>query len=158
MGGAWPRFGRNFRPDSSPTTRIGKAVSPIPKKSANGPHVEPGQSPSSSRTHLKVKYRVIFVPEAETDLGQAVRWYETQTPGCSVGLIRGVEQIVKWLTVEPYAFSRYHGRVRHARVKGFPYALFFVVEETNVTILAIMHLVRNPAILRKSVTKTKRLW
>lgn len=105
-----------------------------------------------------MKYRVLFVPEAESDIGHAVHWYETQTPGCSLALIFGIEQIVKLLAVEPHAFGRYRGRVRHARVKGFPYALFFVVDETNVTILAFMHLARNPVTLRKKVAKTKKLW
>jgi plasmid stabilization system protein ParE len=56
---------------------------------------------------------------AEADLADAFRWYEARLPGLGEALLRAVEQ-------------------------SFPYAVFYVVREDRIDVLAVYHARRRP--------------
>ncbi|TMF01777.1 MAG: hypothetical protein E6I52_10755 [Chloroflexi bacterium] len=45
----------------------------------------------------------------------------------------------------PLQFAVLHRNIRRARVRGFPYGLFFIIETDRVVVIACFHASRNPA-------------
>ena len=62
--------------------------------------------------------RLVFRPEAESELLDAHAWYDDQ---------------------QPLAYPRVHGETRRAVVRRFPYAIYFRPVSDEVVVLAVMH-------------------
>ena len=66
--------------------------------------------------------RLVFRPEAETELLDARAWYEEER-----------------LLQNPLAYPRVKGETRRAVVRRFPYAVYFRPIGDEIIVLAVMH-------------------
>jgi plasmid stabilization system protein ParE len=88
---------------------------------------------------------VSFVAAAKEELEDAIGYYESQSPGLGFafaseikdGLIRVVEFPNSWQLIGP--------RVRRYRLRRFPYGIVYVSRDAQITVLAVMHLHREPS-------------
>lgn len=87
-------------------------------------------------------------PEAELELGEAVRWYEARSPGLGAGLVAAVGDALARVLEEPGAFPMVAAlglpRVRRTLVARFPYAIIFVESPDRVDVIAVAHGRREP--------------
>ena len=86
--------------------------------------------------------RVVWTPEASADLDEAMLWQESPR-GSRQSLSRRVDATVSAIADNPLQFALRHREIRRARVHGFPYGVFFLVEATRV-VIACFHARRNP--------------
>ncbi len=89
-----------------------------------------------------------FRPEVADDLAAAWDWYEGQKPGLGDALLDAVERCVEGVTTNPKVFAVVHREVRRALVGRFPFAVFFVVRPGEVTVIAVLHVRRDPGVWR----------
>jgi plasmid stabilization system protein ParE len=90
-------------------------------------------------------HRLHLDPAARSDLDDAVAWYEGQKAGLGLRLLDEAAGVLERVQRAPLQFPIVHKVVRRALLRRFPYAIFFVVESTSISVLAITHLRRDPA-------------
>jgi hypothetical protein len=77
-------------------------------------------------------------PEAEMDIFEAASWYEREQEGLGVRFVSRVRPLVT-------------ADIRRALLGQYPFGVFFFIDDRAPTVLAVMHLQRNP-----SIWKTRR--
>lgn len=97
---------------------------------------------------MTAKYTLNFLPIAEEELSQAAAWYEEQRKGLGSHFLTAVEATLESVKRTPMLFSHVHRSIQRARVKRFPYGIFFELDGTRIIILAIYHGRRDPRKLR----------
>lgn len=98
-----------------------------------------------------MSFRVIHDTEATFEFQEAVAWYEGQAEGLGIRFILEVDAVITAIASQPFRFSRAGRKTRKARILGWPYSIYFVVNETHseVKVVAVWHGARNPAELRR---------
>ncbi len=90
---------------------------------------------------------LIIRPEAEIDLSQAYAWYQKQRPGLGIEFMEEVERCIQLIEERPLSFSMSAIPSRRAIVRRFPYALYFIVGDEVVAVIAAFHMARHPRVL-----------
>ena len=93
--------------------------------------------------------RFIVRPLAEADLEDAARWYEDERSGLVDRFLGDVNQTFSRIRERPLQFPTIGGDVHRALLHTFPYAVYFRPSEESVTVLAVLHLRRNPKVWRR---------
>lgn len=86
-----------------------------------------------------MSWPVIIRPNAEADLQEAWRWYESQRPGLGDELLIEVRATVRLLETDPERRPFYYRDFRRALTRRFPYKLFYRVENGRVIVFRILH-------------------
>ena len=96
-------------------------------------------------------FRVIQDSEAVVEFEQGVAWYEGQVEGLGVRFTLAVDKILTAISSQPFQFSKAGSIARKAQVLGWPYTIYFVVNEVHaeIKVVAIWHGARNPRKLRQ---------
>jgi len=92
-------------------------------------------------------YTVKLFTEAELDITEACRWYESQQKGLAKKFIDEVNHYFDLIAEEPFHFPiRFSERFRFAVLQKFPYLIVFTVQEEvrTVYINSVFHTSRNP--------------
>ncbi len=87
-----------------------------------------------------------FVPEAEVEYLEAIKFYEDQIPGLGARLIQEFERTIKFAVERPSTWRVVQGtEIRRLDLRRFPYAIFFrVVPAGTVEVTAFAHHRRRP--------------
>jgi plasmid stabilization system protein ParE len=94
-----------------------------------------------------MKKPLIVRPEAEADLAEAYQWYEEQVPGLGAEFLLCVDAVMASIQRNPQLYPTVHkGVVRRALARRFPYGVFFVEAERNVSVIGVVHAKRNPRV------------
>ncbi len=81
---------------------------------------------------------------AERDLAEAYGWYEARAEGLGEPFLRAVGRCFARIATHPEAFPEVADRVRRARLRRFPYGVYYVVREDAIDVLAVYHSRRRP--------------
>ena len=92
--------------------------------------------------------RLFVRDEAAADAEQAAEWYEERRRGLGGEFTRAVRAALAGIARQPLRFPVATGEVRRARVRRFPYVIFFVPELERTIVLAILHGRRDPQVWR----------
>lgn len=87
---------------------------------------------------------VFISPQAEQDLEKAYQWYEKQSKGLGSEFIRMIDANLAQIQRNPSAYPLVLKEIRRKIIRRFPYALFYIVNETQITVLACFHLKQDP--------------
>jgi hypothetical protein len=93
-----------------------------------------------------VIWNVVLRPEAEAEIAEASEWYEKQNPGWGDKFIGAVDVTPSALRENPFQYQLVSGQLRRAKLGGFPYGLFYVVSDQQVTVTSCVHGRRDPKI------------
>ena len=83
-------------------------------------------------------------PEAEADLADTYRFYQECRLGLGDDFILCTEEALERVLKNPFQYQDVHMGVRRALLHRFPYCVFYVVVESKVSIIAVLHAARNP--------------
>lgn len=84
--------------------------------------------------------------KAQQDVLNAYHWYEDKVTGLGLEFIQSVDARIKHLVSDPQHFQLVYGNsVRRALVSRFPYAIYFVQQDTSLIVFAILHQRVNPS-------------
>ena len=82
--------------------------------------------------------RKIIEPQALSDI-KAAAWYETQHSGLGAEFVWEVDSAVKRVQDNPRFFTEVYRGVRRVLAKKFPYAIYYLLNEEEIRILAVLH-------------------
>ena len=88
--------------------------------------------------------RFLVEPEAEAELNEAFDWYESRVAGLGSEFTRAVGAVFSWIDRSPEQFGRVHGEIRRALVRRFPYAIYYVLDSEQISVIACVHTRRHP--------------
>jgi len=96
-----------------------------------------------------------FLPEADEEFREAVRYYENQAPGVGLRFVAEVRRGVTLITENPFAAAAVGSGIRRKVLKHFPYSLFYAVESELVVIVAVGHHKRRPRYWRGRIKELR---
>ena len=96
--------------------------------------------------------RVTFHDEADAEVIEAARYYETKAPGLGQSFLLDVEDAVEQISANPTAFQLVGDEVRHKLLRRFPYSLLYAIEPDRIRVLAVGHQRRRPGYWRHRMT------
>jgi len=91
-----------------------------------------------------VNFRVKFEPEAKAEIIEAFNWYEEQSFGLGGEFLRAMKQAEAAIARNPYLYQIHYRDLRRAYLRRFPYALHYLVEGNEVSVLSCFHFRRDP--------------
>lgn len=98
-----------------------------------------------------MKYKVIIRPEAEDDLKEAFSWYEDKRTGLGHNFLLHVDAGIKLIHRNPEIHPMEYKGTRKHLIKRFPYKIIYLVEEDRIIILAVIHGMRNPDLMKDRI-------
>jgi plasmid stabilization system protein ParE len=90
--------------------------------------------------------RLVLEPEAEDDLENARAWYEQRVAGLGGEFVAAVRETLETIERAPMQFRVERADVRKAVLRHFPYIIRFVVLDDVISVIAVFHVRRDPAI------------
>ena len=88
--------------------------------------------------------KVRFVSPAYIELDEAITYYDHQLPGLGFLFFQEVDAAIERIKLMPEAWTKVGQRTRRCLMKGFPYALHYIIDREEILITAIAHLHRDP--------------
>jgi plasmid stabilization system protein ParE len=89
-------------------------------------------------------FTVIFTPAARAELIDAQDWYEAEASGLGRRFRHAIDALAERMSANPRQFPVVFTNIRRALLRRFPYALFFVVEDEILLVIACFHASRDP--------------
>ncbi len=86
-------------------------------------------------------YNLLVSNEAYQDIDDAIAWYEKQAEGLGMDFIARFNDAKAFLQSSPLIYQKIESEFRTMRMNKFPYAVYFVVDESkkDVLIVAVWH-------------------
>lgn len=88
---------------------------------------------------------------AELDIQEAQDWYDAREPGLGHQFRTAIDERIAALALNPLACPPVHRNVRRAKVRRFPYFIWYLGDEVRVVVLACVHARRDPRWVAKRV-------
>jgi len=99
------------------------------------------------------KFIVQILKGADSDIEQAIDWYESQKIGLGFDFYHSFRDITQLLSENPFLFQEHFLFVRRAFLNRFPYTVFYAIDEQHerVEIIAVLHQRIHPDELKKRI-------
>ncbi|MEK6657819.1 MAG: type II toxin-antitoxin system RelE/ParE family toxin [Nitrospirota bacterium] len=95
---------------------------------------------------------VIFLPEAEEEMLEAARYYESQASGLGIDYLSEVERAVASISESPMTWPKIEGELRRRLVWRFPFGILYYIESEKIVLVAVAHLKRRPGYWKKRIS------
>jgi len=92
-----------------------------------------------------MSYKIIVSPRAQEEIEESYDFYAGRNISSATQFISSLTQTYKILSQNPY-FQIVYKNIRAINIKKYPFALFFIIDESNSTVrvLSCFHTSRNP--------------
>lgn len=87
---------------------------------------------------------MIYHPDAEAELLEAVRFYERKVPGLGDRFLREFDAAIAAVRGAPDRWRIVEADVRRYVMRRFPYAIYYRIEGSELRILVVKHHSRHP--------------
>ncbi len=87
---------------------------------------------------------ILFKPAAQVEINDIAEYLEGQRPGFGRLFVDEIGRVEDFLRDNPELYPFVNGPIRRAVLRRFPYGLFYLVEDSQVLVLACFHLHRGP--------------
>lgn len=94
---------------------------------------------------------LIFMPAARLEVIEAHDWYEKEKSGLGAQFRAEIDHQVERIVEHPLHFPRMLADVHRAKLKRFPYGLFFRPLDDAIYVIACFHSSRNPIVWQSRV-------
>jgi plasmid stabilization system protein ParE len=88
--------------------------------------------------------RLLLRPEAKDDVREVFAWYEDRSTGLGFEFLRSLRAALSPVARDPLQFAVVLEDIRRARVRRFPYSVFYVALQDVTSVIAVMHDRRDP--------------
>jgi toxin ParE1/3/4 len=96
-----------------------------------------------------VSLPVTFRPETQDDLLLARDWYQRQAPGLGDAFSAAFEQLMDRVEAMPELYAVTFRGVRPAKLRRFPYVLYYRLLADRIEVLAVLHGSRDPRVWQR---------
>jgi len=87
--------------------------------------------------------RILVSKEAEDDIQNSIDWYKEQKLELGNNFFLNIIEAFKIIAEGPYLFPKVYKQTRKKLIKSFPYAVYYLVENKEIKVIAILHFKRN---------------
>jgi hypothetical protein len=94
-----------------------------------------------------------FHPDAETELNEAIAYYNERQNGLGLEFAREVYLAIKNILSLPHAWAPLSANTRRCLTNRFPYGVIYQITDVEIFIIAVMHLNREPGYWKKREKK-----
>jgi toxin ParE1/3/4 len=94
---------------------------------------------------------LLVLPAAQAEITGALDWYEREAPGLGACFRAELEFQAARITAGPLRFPLMLADVRRAKLRRFPYGLFFRPLDDAIYVIACFHSSRDPHIWQSRV-------
>jgi len=91
-----------------------------------------------------MSHTVVFRPKAKTDLIEARDWYQRQQFGLGETFADAVDETISRIQSMPKMYAVVFRNVRRAKVRTFPYLIYYRLLQERIEVLAVLHGSRDP--------------
>ena len=98
---------------------------------------------------------LFFMPAARLEVIAAQDWYENEAQGLGARFLGEVDYQSGRIAANPLQFPVMLADVRRARLRRFPYGLFFRPQDDAIYVLACFHSSREPLVWQARVWQKK---
>ena len=88
--------------------------------------------------------RLVFRPEAQTELMDAKTWYEARSPGLGLEFARAIDVAIERALRMPLAFPCIETEFRHVMTCKFPYSVICLFTGQEIVVVSCFHHRRKP--------------
>ena len=88
--------------------------------------------------------RLVLEPAAEAEFLEAASWYGARSLALGVAYRQAVAELLETIEDSPQRFPIALRDIRKARVRRFPYVVYYVILPDIVAVIAIIHGRRDP--------------
>jgi hypothetical protein len=89
---------------------------------------------------------------AETELDEAVIFYNSEQPGLGADFIVEFVNSLDRIKAYPKAWNPFTQNTRRCQLRRFPYGIVYQIFETEILVVAISHLHREPGYWQERLT------
>ena len=86
------------------------------------------------------------MPAARSEITDAKKWYDAEAPELGIRFHHEVDSVVRRIASNPLQFPVVYNDLRRARLRRFPYQVFFRVLADSIYVIARFHGRRDPKI------------
>ena len=90
-----------------------------------------------------MSWRLIVRPNAESDLSEAARWYESQRQHLGGQFLDEMGHAISSLANSPLRHPEYYRGFRRVQTRRFPYKIFYRIEGSDVIVVRVLHAKRD---------------
>ncbi|MCB0737117.1 MAG: type II toxin-antitoxin system RelE/ParE family toxin [Bacteroidetes bacterium] len=94
-------------------------------------------------------YSVVTTHQADKDIKEARDWYDLQEPWLGDYFLDQLLEFRNRLSIFPMRFPRILGDVRRGKLSKFQDHIYFIIKETQIVIIAVVHGKRHPDFWKK---------
>jgi plasmid stabilization system protein ParE len=87
----------------------------------------------------KIDFRVMIRRVAEIEILEAFVWYEEQLEDLGFEFLQTLDEAVLSLQYHPQSYQIVYKNIRRVLLRKFPYAVFYIVENDKIIVLACLH-------------------
>ena len=91
-----------------------------------------------------MSYRIVYKSLAQIEVGEAYAWYADPKIKRGDSFLAELERTDNFLAINPYLYPCVEHEIRRTSLHGFPYSLFFVIDDSAVSVLSCFHQHRKP--------------
>ena len=91
-----------------------------------------------------VNYTLSIRKEAEADIVEAYQYYESCRANLGSDFLLCIEESLARIQKNPKQYKRVHKQVRRTLVRRFPYGIYYLLDQENVPVIAVLHARKNP--------------
>jgi hypothetical protein len=88
--------------------------------------------------------KIAFLEPAETELDEAIAYYDAQRPGLGEEFLVEVLLTLERIQAYPAAWPHLSRQTRRCRTRRFPYGVVYRATQNELLVVAIAHLHRRP--------------
>ena len=89
---------------------------------------------------------LILREEAENDIRNAYEWYEDKRENLGKSFMSDVELTLDRIEENSELYELVFESTRRALCRRFPYAIYFIVDNLNIVVIAVLHQRRHPSV------------
>ena len=91
-----------------------------------------------------VNYTLSIRKEAEADITEAYQYYESCRTNLGSDFVLCIEESLARIQKNPKQYKRIYKKVHRALVRRFPYGIYYVIEQNNISVIGVLHARKNP--------------
>jgi hypothetical protein len=98
---------------------------------------------------------VDFLPEADQEMVEAARYYQSLSSGLGEDSLTEVEHAVQSIASSPQTWPVLEGDLRRRLIKRFPFGILYMIEPDKILIIAVAHLRKKPGYWKKRISQSE---
>ncbi|MFT5250912.1 MAG: plasmid stabilization system protein ParE [bacterium] len=89
-------------------------------------------------------YNLIITPEAQNEIIEAYKWYESKSEGLGKRFFEALDVCFDSIKTNPTTYQKIHLNYRQALMKVFPFVVIYEQFNTDLVIFAVFNTYQDP--------------